>query len=159
MGAILAVAASLSSATGGGGGAIVNPLTLNGNFYTDQGIAGSDPTSSATLTMYTNGTWGIDGFVLGPLDNNNWYSPLSAGIGTSYWVKFTLNSTSGSSTNTTWTTTTGWLQLNANRSCYVLCTSPSMRYRTANYTVQISSNSLGTVIVSTSTVDLTATLV
>lgn len=159
MGAILAVAASLSSATGGGGGAIVNPLTLNGNFYTDQGIAGSDPTSSATLTMYTNGTWGIDGFVLGPLDNNEWYTPLSAGIGTSYWVKFTLNSTSGSSTNTTWTTTTGWLQLNANRSCYVLCTSPSMRYRTANYTVQISSNSLGTVIVSTSTVDLTATLV
>ena len=159
MGAILAVAASLSSATGGGGGAIVNPLTLNGNFYTDQGIAGSDPTSSATLTMYTNGTWGIDGFVLGPLDNNEWYSPLSAGIGSSYWVKFTLNSTSGSSTNTTWTTTTGWLQLNANRSCYVLCTSPSMRYRTANYTVQISSNSLGTVIVSTSTVELTATLV
>lgn len=139
---------------GGGGGAIVNPLAMDGNTYFDQGVAGSDPTSAVTVTLYPNGTWSVEAWNYGQLDSGNWFNPLASGIGSSYWVKYTLVGTSGSSTGTNWTTTTAWLPLTSNCQFYVICTSPTNKFRTASYKIQIASDSGGVTIVSTSNVTL-----
>lgn len=143
---------------GGGGGAIVNPTGLDGNTYYDQGVAGADPTSSVTVTFYPNGTWSVEGWNYGQLDNGNWFNPLQAGIGASYWVKFTLTSTTGSSTGTSWTTTTGWQALTSNRTFYVICTAPTIKFRQASYKIEIASSSGGTPVVSTSNTTLISQL-
>ena len=144
---------------GGGGGAIVSPMTLDGVSYADQGTAGSDPTSATVLTFYPNGTWTVSGFVYGDIDSGLWWNPITGGIGSSYWIRFTLVSTSGSPTGTTWSTSTGWLAMTTNNSCLVLCTSPTIKFRTADYKIEISSSSGGTPVVSTANVTLTAQLV
>ena len=135
---------------------ISNPLGFNGNTYSD-----TDPfiTNSAncSVSLYSDGTWTVDSGSLGNLASGNWATPTTTGIGSSYWVRYTLNSTSGSSTGTTWTTTTGWLALSSTRTALVTASSPTVnRTRTAAYTVDIASDSAGTTIVSTSTITLTA---
>jgi len=145
-------------------GNVVNPLGFNGNTYSTTDIT----TAITSLTLYTNGTWLVQSSFNGNMASGNWWSTAPVtNIGNSYWVRFTLTSTSGSGDfgiNTTfWTLkpatsgSTTWLQLSANQTINVSATAISInRNRTATYTVQIASDSGGTNIVSTSTITLSA---
>jgi hypothetical protein len=99
-----------------------------------------------SLYINTNGTWD-------QRDNNGvqisgtWGSPSVSGIGSNYWVKFTLNSVSGSTGSAT--ATTGWQQLNAARNVDLLKLNGGTITYSGNYTVQIASDSGGSNIVAT----------
>lgn len=134
----------------------VNPLGFNGNTYTD--IDTVDGSTSIELDIVSDGTWVIVGASLGVLASGNWVTPTTAGIGTGKYVKFTLNSVSG--TGGTWTNTTAWLQLSTTQFVQVTETSGTggaSRTRGANYTVQIATDSGGTNIVTSGTVTIRAT--
>jgi hypothetical protein len=144
-------------------GNVLNPLGFNGNTYSSSDTSNS----TASLTLYTNGTWQVVSTLSGTISGNWWSTAPVTGIGNSYWVRFTLTSTSGTSdsgSNTTfWTLkpatsgSTAWLQLSSNQAITVSATSISIsRNRTATYTVQLASDSGGTNIVSTSTITLSA---
>lgn len=130
---------------------IVNPLGFNGGTYT------SEYSTSATVALYVHadGIWRIhdDASVIA---DGNWWTPTTSSIGNNYWIRFTRNSASGIYGGSE--PTTGWQQLNTVRSVYVNAYSVSSidRVYTSNYTVEISSNSSGTNIVSSSTVTLRA---
>jgi len=130
---------------------IVNPLGFNGGIYS------SEYTSNANIAMYVHadGIWRIhdDTAVIA---DGNWYSPTTGSIGNNYWIRFTRNSASGTYGGSE--PTTAWQQLSTVRSVYVNAYSFSTidRVYTANYTVQISTDSSGTNIVSSSTVTLRA---
>jgi hypothetical protein len=143
---------------------VINPLGFNGNTYSTT----DDTTADTSLTLYTNGTWSVDSSLNGVVGSGNWWSAAPVtGIGNSYWVRFTLTSTSGSgdsgSNTTFWTLkpatsgSTAWLQLSSNQTIIVSANAVTLsRNRTANYTVEIASDSGGTNIVSTSTITLSA---
>lgn len=130
---------------------IVNPLGFNGSSYT------AYYSVNATIAMYVHadGIWRIHDDS-GVLAEANWYTPTTASIGNNYWIRFTRTSFSGIYGGSE--PTTGWMQLNTVRSVYVNAYSVSTtdRLYTANYTVEISTNSSGTNVVSTSTVILRA---
>lgn len=138
-------------------GSIVNPLPGNGSTYSSS----DDISSQVYLYVNTDGIMQVNTTSAGTTTIGNWFTPTTTGIGNSYWVRFVLNSTSGSSTNTSWTTTTGWLQLSSQRSCFVsaFTSGPSNRSRTANYTVQIATDSGGTNIVTSGTYTLQCTAI
>lgn len=131
-------------------GTAINPLGFNGGTYVDDGTGLFN--ASISLSMKSDGTWEISPSWGSPV-SGNWLTP-QVGM-SSFYVRFTLNSTSGSSSGTTWSASTGWLQLNSNRVISVTCASVSLsRFRDTNYTVEIATDAAGTNIVSTSTVNL-----
>ena len=126
----------------------------NQTFTVNYSDVGAYPVINS-LYINTDGTW--------DQRNNNgtqisgaWGSPTTSGIGSSYWVKFTLNSVTGSTGSAT--TTTGWLQLSSARNVDVLKLNGGSITYSGNYTVQISSDSGGSTIVATaSNITLTST--
>lgn len=136
----------------------VNPLGFNGGTYyeEDNKIVPNLAYAAIYLTVYANGTWGISGSLTGSFASGNWVTPTTAGIGTGKYVRFTLDSTSGSSTDTTWATTTGWLEISATREIYISSFAPAgaQRFRYATYTVQIATDSGGSNIVTSGTATL-----
>lgn len=143
--------------TGGGASVtILNPLGFNGLSYDDTPFANF---AESRLDLFSDGTWGVSITNGGTVDSGNWATPTTAGVGTNYWVRFTKGTQSGDTLNTGATATTGWLQLNAQRTCLVFA-NDSIQARTIEvnpYTVEISSSSGGTPVVSTSTIILSAT--
>lgn len=133
----------------------VNPLGFNGGLYGDYS---SDGEAYASLSINTNGTWNIYASWLGDEYTGNWATPTTAGAGTGKYVRFTLNSTSGSISGGSWSSSTGWQELTTNRDIAVSMSnySGTIKTRNANYTVQIATDSGGTNIVSTSTITLQA---
>lgn len=139
---------SLSNFYGKSNFTVSNPITgLSGTYDDDgtgQGYAGT------TLQIGTNGTYTIDGIWSGNLKTGNWGSPTTTGIGSNYWVRFTR--TAFTQSNGSATATTGWLQLSSARSVSSSCSNPSGNaFANATYTVEISTDSAGTTIVSTTT--------
>lgn len=146
------------------GGSIVTPLPGQGSYTS------SDEANSFMYIIFnTNGQIAVQdtGSVYGYAIIGNWFTPTTTNIGNSYWVRVILNSTSGSSDSggniTDWplkpaTSGTGsWLQISTNRTFGVNCTSTSLtRNRTANFTIQIASDSGGTNIVTSGTFEMSA---
>jgi hypothetical protein len=80
----------------------------------------------------------------------NWAYPTTSGIGSSYWVRFTRTSTSG--TNGGSRASTGWLSLASGANCYSYKnTYPSIGAYTAVYTIELSTSSSGSPVVATAT--------
>lgn len=129
-------------------------VTANAPFE-GQAPAPGEP-AYATLYFNSNGTWSAD------LDANigvsdNWADPTTTGVGSSYWIRFTRSYFSGGFGNTA-TPTTGWLQLNTTRDITVY-NSGTNSIVSAQYTIEISTNSAGTNIVATaSAIDVYALL-
>ena len=120
----------------------VSLATLNGTTTTSSG-------DDVTIELYlnTNGTWTITGYE-GQLGASNWGTPTTAGIGSSYWVRFTR--TTNPFAPGIATASTGWLQLSSNRGVGVY--NPGAGgVATGIYTIEISTNSGGTAIVATAT--------
>jgi len=131
----------------------------NGTSYTDTGSYPDAPSAASRFFVYSDGTWSATQDTAGTSTNGNWVSPTTTGIGSYYWVKFTITSTSGSSTQTSWTANTGWLAMSSTQTVAVTAISTgSPRNRTTTYNVQIAKDSLGTSVVSSGTVTLTATI-
>jgi len=91
----------------GGGGGVVSPLAI-----TDIGSESNYYATSASFTLTKDG--GISSSGTTSTTGPNWFSPLTSGIGSSYWARVTVNSgtspdsgTVGSavalSSNRTWT--------------------------------------------------------
>lgn len=134
---------------------INNPMGFNNNTYNDIG----SPSGGLSVTAYSDGTVLIVGSNFGTLWSGNWGTPTTTNIGSSYWIRFEVVSTSGSGAGTTWTATTGWLQLNASREAVVTAIGSTnfSRTRTTVYDVKIASDSAGTNVVSTTRVTLSVT--
>lgn len=107
------------------------------------------------LTFYSDGTWGAyleQGF--GPSEGN-WATPTTAGVGASYWIRFTRTFFS-IGFNDSSTPTTGWLQLNSSRSISVNNGGTSAS-ASATYTIEIATDSAGSnIIASAGFIDLFA---
>jgi hypothetical protein len=119
----------------------VSPLTGMNITATYGGAA----TMTDGVSIVTNGTIAGSGSLnyAGPA---NWYSPTTTGIGSSYWVKFTLNSGSA------------WAAGLVNNTIYALTASRTIQWsttigttKTASVTVSIYSDSGGTTLVSSGT--------
>ena len=151
---------NISIETGGGGGVtIANPPAYNNTGYTSTDY--SYGYAQVTLTYFANGTYQIydngneGGFVI---VSGNWATPTTAGIGSSYWVRFTRTSQNVGQYGYA-VPTSGWIQIDGSSSqTYVSMSSPDGLLRTAvgTYTVELSSNSSGTNIVSSGSITLYA---
>jgi hypothetical protein len=76
----------------------------------------------------------------------NWGSPTTTGIGANYWIRFTRTSTAGPQSSTA---STGWLQLNSPREINI--SSSNQISSNAIYTIEISSSSSGSPVLTTRT--------
>jgi hypothetical protein len=124
-------------------------LTGGGALY----IHGEDGHATCSLTVKTNGILTITGD--GSTDFQ-WGSPTTVGVGSGYWVRFTVtaSSNSGSGGTATFTASTGWLQLSSDRTAFVDATKVSgsgTRVSNATYTVEIATDSGGANIVAIAT--------
>lgn len=132
----------------GGFASYVSPLACQGQTYADSGYG----SAGCVLSILPNGTWSIDGFNFGALAAGNWGNPTTPGLGADHYVRFTLEETSGSTSNTSWTSTTGWLQIGTGQTARVTAEAPTAnRSRSARYTVQIATDAAGANVVSTTT--------
>jgi len=132
---------------------IVNPLTLDGDSYNSLRNGGGS--SSSQVDLLNDGTWTGSGTPddssTGPA-SGNWYTPTTASIGNSYWVRFTRTGYTPTGTGFA-SSSTGWLALSTTRG--ILSSAPNSGDTvSATFTIEIASDSGGVTIVSTSTVSL-----
>jgi hypothetical protein len=123
--------------------------------YDANGFNEDEPVS-ATLEFFSDGTWSANLEAnLGVSDN--WATPTTAGVGASYWIRFTRTSFSGGFGNSA-TPTTGWGQLNTTRSVEVFCGAITTS-ASAQYTIEIATDSAGSNIIATASfINLSATV-
>ena len=126
----------------------------NGSYLADFYDAGSGETAEIDLRWNADGTMSILEF---PTNYTNfgvtWGAPTTAGIGSNYWIRFTRTATNsiGSPTAASSSTaSTGWLQLNSAREIGISRT-PGQHDFSATYTIEISSDSGGSTILTTRT--------
>ena len=118
----------------------------SGEPFEANGIAPGEP-ASINLDFTSNGTWAATGETYGDVGTGNWATPTTTGIGSSYWIRFTRTFFSGGFGNSA-TGTTGWLQLNSGEGVQVY-NSGNDSSVSADYTIEISTNSSGTNIIAT----------
>lgn len=102
--------------------------------------------ATATFTLNTDGTVTasfVDGDGGSTIGSASWFTPTTAGIGSSYWVRYTV--TSGTATTNG---ASSFTQLNAARS---ITKSASAGTASCTFTIEIATDSGGTNIVLTST--------
>jgi hypothetical protein len=105
--------------------------------------------SVADFTFSRNGGWSFSG------NNGEEYSGLwvtsgaSSTVGDGYWILFNRTAVSGN--NGTATATTGWMQLNGDRTIHVTKNNSGGIVYNATYTIQIATDSGGSNIVATAT--------
>ncbi len=112
------------------------------------------------LNVNSNGTFNIVSSNSGASLSSSWGSPIVEGAGSSYWVRFTLQDSQGYGSRST-TPTTGWLQLNTNRS--IVASAQVLNGESSNqvstYLVEISGSSGGSPLISSGTYVLDSTAV
>lgn len=87
--------------------------------------------------------------------SNGWYNPTTTNIGSSYWIQFTLATQVGSGATLGGGLTLGtWYQLNTSRGLILSYDGSSVISDIRTFTVKISTNSSGTNVVATHTVQL-----
>lgn len=106
-------------------------------------------TASCSFTFGTDGAGTFTGN-LSPA-STPWFTPLTAGIGSSYWVKVTLNTGTAPGGDVTGS----WLALSSARSWSL--TRAINGTVSNNLTVQIASDAAGANVVATATFTMTAT--
>ena len=127
---------------------------VNGAVFDDLFDAGAGDTGAVSLRWNADGTmsilqWPTNYTSLG----ETWGSPTTAGIGSNYWIRFTRTATNsfGSPTAATQSTaSTGWVIL-SNAPSISIDRTPGQHDFSATYTIEISSDSGGSTILSTRT--------
>ena len=106
---------------------------------------------SITLLMSSNGTWtgvGSEGNVA----SGNWGTPTTAGIGSSYWIRFTRTAQDVTASGQSSSSSTGWLSLSSAQSITVYNGFPyGSSSFSATYSIEISTDSGGSSIVASCT--------
>jgi hypothetical protein len=132
----------LLAVMGGGGSGIVNPIPINN--FSDIAIDPADAT--AALIFNSDGSGEMNGTVSNPF---SWFEPETVGIGSSYWIRLTVNS------GTSPSGTVGvWLALSSSRSWTL--TRTTIGVSTGNYTLEIASDSGGVSVVASASITMTA---
>lgn len=68
-------------------GSFYSPLGFSGGSYSD----GDSFANNVHLDSYANGTWQVNGSSAGVLASGNWWTPTTAGIGASKYIKWTVD--------------------------------------------------------------------
>lgn len=132
----------------GGFTSFVSPLSAQGQTYTNS----ADGAASVQFKIKPDGTWEVTFDNSTVVATGNWGQPTTPGAGDSNYAQYELTSTTGSSSNTSWTSTTGWLPVSGTPTASVSALAISAsRIRTATYTIRIASDSAGSNIVSLTT--------
>lgn len=97
------------------------------------------------LDFNSDGTWVATSQTYG--DIGDWATPTTAGVGSSYWIRFTRTFFSAGF-GATATASTGWLQLNAGQGVQVYNSSAQASV-SADYTIEIATDSGGSNIIAT----------
>lgn len=109
----------------------------------------SSTTIEISINLYSDGIWDVSDDS-GQQATGNWGSPTTSGGGAAYWVKFTRTGVtpvgSGNSTPTT-----GWLNLSTTRSVSDYVNFFDTQAQSAQYTIQIATDSGGSNIIATVT--------
>lgn len=100
--------------------------------------------SGASITVQFDGQIVGSGNVSSFL--HNWFQPTSAGVGASYWVRFTLDGGDA----VTGGTTGAWLQLNTNRTISYTVPGPGLGQLFGAFRIQIATDAAGANIVADS---------
>ena len=137
----------LQAFMGSNQGAIVSPLPIT---QLDDTVV--DPTdATCSVQLNTDGSITLSGNA--SIGGSNWFNPSSTGVGNQYWARMTKNS---GSDNTSGSALSTWLALSTARSW--TWSRLSVGAITANVTLEISSDSGGSVIVSSATFNATSTV-
>lgn len=119
----------------------------------EAGALGPGEPSLVAMYFNSNGVWNVDMEIYGTA-SGNWATPTTSNIGSSYWIRFTRTYYSGGLGGSA-TASTGWLTLTGQP--LQVYNSGAQASVSANYTIEISTNSSGTNIVATvSSITLTA---
>jgi hypothetical protein len=106
--------------------------------------------AGAGIRWNANGTMDQYGFDFGYQSlGQTWGNPTTSGIGSNYWIRFTRTAAVGFGAGAASTASTGWLQLNSGREIVIYQDSARQIY--AEYTVEISSSSSGSPVLTTRT--------
>jgi hypothetical protein len=106
-------------------------------------------------TAYCEYAFGSDGSIVGGSSQGgsfavgDWTTPITVGIGSSYWIRVTQTASSGGFVTVTGDTRGVWLQLSSSRTFGLQTTANGLFYRV--YTFEIASDSGGSNIVATAT--------
>ena len=122
----------------------------NGYFIDDVFYSAGAP-AGAGIRWNTNGTMDQYGYSFGYASlGETWGNPTTSGIGSNYWIRFTRTAYGGFGAAAASTASTGWLQLTSpGREIAIYQDSASQI--TAEYTVEISSSSSGSPVLTTRT--------
>jgi hypothetical protein len=119
-------------------------------YFIDDVFYSFGETAGAGIRWNANGTMDQYGYDFGYQSlGQTWGNPTTSGIGSNYWIRFTKTATGGPGADAASTASTGWLQLNSGREI-VIFQSPANQI-TATYTVEISSSSSGSPVLTTRT--------
>jgi hypothetical protein len=113
------------------------------------GLAYPGNTAYAELIFNSNGTVQQGTSDSGIQSNSSWATPTTAGIGSSYWVRFTQTASSGAGQTEYGSPRSTWVQISSTVIFGVSRTANGGGY--IQYTVQIASDSGGSNIVATRT--------
>lgn len=126
-------------------GGFVNGLFLDDVFYN-----AGDP-AGAGIRWNTNGTMDQYSYSNGYTTlGETWGNPTTTGIGSNYWIRFTRTATDGFGAAAASTASTGWLQLTS-PGREITIYQGSANQINASYTVEISSSSSGSPVLTTRT--------
>ena len=117
----------------------------SGEPFEAQALAPGESTA-VTLDFNSDGTWLAILDQLGEA-SGNWATPTTAGVGSSYWIRFTRTFFSGGFGNSA-TGTTGWLQLTTGEGIQVFNSGVDSSV-SADYTIEIATDSGGSNIIAT----------
>jgi hypothetical protein len=122
----------------------------NGYFIDDVFYSPGAP-AGAGIRWNTNGTMDQYGYSFGYQSlGQTWGNPTTSGIGSNYWIRFTRTATGGFGAAAASTASTGWLQLTS-PGREITIYQDSANQITAEYTVEISSSSSGSPVLTTRT--------
>jgi len=108
---------------------------------------------SVTLGFYSDGTWQWNGYAAG-IASGNWGTPTTTNIGSNYWVRWTRTAFYNSGGSNSASPSSGWQQLSTTRTITV--STIGLSVPSATYTIEISSDSGGSVVLASVSTTLQA---
>jgi hypothetical protein len=132
-------------------GVTVSLASMNGTTFFGTAFSNNESFSSI-LTFESNGTWGASLYASGE-QYGNWATPTTTGVGSGYWIQWTRTFFTGGTFNDA-TPTSGWQQLNGINQ--IIVTTGGISTASADYTVQISSSSSGSPVLTTANITILA---
>ena len=122
----------------------------NGLFY-DEAFYYAGAPAGAGIRWNANGTMDQFTYTSGYSSlGETWGNPTTTGIGSNYWIRFTRTATGGMGAAAASTASTGWIQLSSPGAGIYIEQNPAYQV-TATYTIEISSSSSGSPVLTTRT--------